>query len=43
MVRAGKAGYNRMVLADYKFNILDWMPPASLEERVISRTAGGRI
>jgi hypothetical protein len=25
--RAGKSGYNGLVLSDYKLNILDWMPP----------------
>ncbi len=44
IARAGKAGYNGVVLADYKFNILERMPPNYFKnvERVKKAAADGR-
>src|SRR5208337_1710239 len=43
--RAGKAGYNGVVLADFKFNILDRMPPNYFKnvERVKQAVAAAKI
>src|SRR5499427_6471319 len=43
--RAGKSGYNGLVLADYKFNILERMPPSYFKNvaRVREAAAAAKI
>jgi hypothetical protein len=43
IARAGKAGYNGVVLADYKFNILERMPPKYIKNVERVKTAANAV